>query len=65
VPVSSPYGGLTVDSVDVPAQRYIAMTFRVVFSLIVGVGLMVLVFHSSRKRYDEPAVVVPEQRAEN
>jgi hypothetical protein len=59
------YRGLTVDSVDVPAQGYIAMTVGVVFSLIVGVGLMVLVFYSSRKGYDEPPVVLPEQRPED
>ena len=59
------YRGLTVDSVDVPASGYIAMALGVIFSLIVGVGLMVLVFYSSRKGYDEPPVVVPEQRAED
>jgi hypothetical protein len=42
------YRGLTVDRVNVPASGYIAMTVGVV-SLIVGVGLMVLVFYSSRK----------------
>ena len=31
-----------------------------VFSLIVGVGLMALVFYSSRTGYDEPAVLIQE-----
>ena len=59
------YRGLTVGNVDVPISAYLAMAFGVVFSLIVGVGLMGLIFYSSRKGYDEPPVVVPEQRAED
>lgn len=59
------YRGLTVENVDVPISGYIAMAFGVIFSLIVGVGLMALIFYSSRKGYDEPPVVVPEQRAED
>jgi hypothetical protein len=34
------YRGLTVENVDVPISGYIAMAFSVIFSLIVGVGLM-------------------------
>jgi hypothetical protein len=30
------------------------------FSLVVGVGLMALVFYSSRKGYDEPPVLIQE-----
>lgn len=37
-----------------PGHFYIAMTLGVVFSIIVGVGLMALIFFSSRKGYDEP-----------
>jgi hypothetical protein len=59
------YRGLTVDNVDVPISGYFAMAFGVIFSLIVGVGLMALIFYSSRKGYDEPPVVVPEQRGED
>jgi hypothetical protein len=57
--------GLTVDNVDVPAAGYFAMAFGVIFSLIVCIGLMALIFYSSRKGYDEPPVVVPEKRAED
>jgi hypothetical protein len=59
------YRGLTIDNVDVPISAYFAMAFGVIFSLIVGVGLMALIFYSSRKGFDEPPVVVPEQRAED
>jgi hypothetical protein len=37
-----------------PASFAIAMTLGIVFSLIVGVGLMALVFYSSRSGHDEP-----------
>jgi hypothetical protein len=37
-----------------PAEGWIALTLGVVFSLIVGIGLMTLVFYSSRQGYDEP-----------
>ena len=37
-----------------PTAGYIAMVLGVVFSLIVGFGLMALLFYSSREGYDEP-----------
>ena len=36
-----------------PASGYIAMTLGVLFSLVVGIGLMALVFYSHRHGYDE------------
>lgn len=36
-----------------PTSGYIAMGFGVLFSLIVGIGLMALVFYSHRHGYDE------------
>jgi hypothetical protein len=54
------YLGWTVGNADVPASGYVAMAFGVVFSLAFGVGLMALVFYSSRKGYDEPAVLIEE-----
>lgn len=38
-----------------PASGYIAMGLGVLFSLIVGIGLMALVFYSHRHGYDERA----------
>jgi hypothetical protein len=50
------YEGLvTSPDVEVPEQGYIAMGLGVFFSLVVGVGLMTLVFYSSRAGYDERA----------
>ena len=39
---------------DMPAGLYIAMALGILFSLLVGCGLMALVFYSSRHGYDEP-----------
>jgi len=38
-----------------PPEFYIAMAFGIVFSLVVGIGLMALIFYSSRRGFDEPA----------
>jgi hypothetical protein len=48
------YKGFAVPSEPMPAEGWIALTLGVVFSLIVGIGLMTLVFYSSRQGYDEP-----------
>jgi hypothetical protein len=37
-----------------PAVGYVAMTLGIVVSLVVGVGLMTLLFYSRRHGYDEP-----------
>jgi hypothetical protein len=53
------YRGWTLgDAPDVPAFGYAAMTFGVIISLAVGVGLMALIFYSSREGYDEPPVLI-------
>jgi hypothetical protein len=43
---------------DVPPSGYVAMALGVLASLGVGFGLMALIFYSSRKGYDEPAVLI-------
>jgi cation transporter-like permease len=45
---------LTISGPPVPATGYAAMAIGVGFSLVVGCGLMALVFYSSRHGYDEP-----------
>jgi hypothetical protein len=53
-------------STAVPASGYIALTLGVIFSLVVGFGLMALIFYSSRKGYDDPPVlIVPESDDED
>ena len=39
--------------VDIPAYGYVAIAGGVVLSLLVGGGLMALVFYSSRHGYDD------------
>ncbi len=54
------YAAWTIDDgEDAPVSRhgYIAMALGIFFSLIVGFGLMALVFHSHRAGYDEPPKV--------
>jgi hypothetical protein len=43
------------DGEPMPAEGYYAMIGGVVFSLVVGCGLMALVFYSSRRGYDDAA----------
>lgn len=40
---------------EIPLYGYVAIAGGVVFSLLVGGGLMALVFYSSRHGYDEDA----------
>jgi len=53
-------GWMSGGDADVPTSGYVAMAFGVIFSLAVGIGLMTLIFFSSRKGYDEPAVLIQE-----
>jgi hypothetical protein len=48
------YEGLMVPGPAMPAQGYAALAIGIVLSLIVGIGLMALLFYSSRRGYDEP-----------
>ncbi len=38
-----------------PAGLWVAMVLGVLFSIVIGAGLMALVFYSSRRGYDERA----------
>ena len=44
---------ISISGPPMPAVGYVAMTFGVVISLVVGCGLMALLFYSSRHGYDE------------
>jgi hypothetical protein len=43
---------------EVPLAGYVAMAIGVLVSIVVGSGLMALVFYSSRSGYDEPAKLI-------
>ena len=47
------YVGQTDTGPPMPASGYVAMGLGVLFSLVVGIGLMALVFYSSRHGYDD------------
>jgi len=44
----------SVSGPPMPAAGYVAMALGVVFSLVLGCGLMALLFYSHRHGYDEP-----------
>jgi hypothetical protein len=48
------YVGLTVPGEAMPGSGYLALALGAGFSLIIGCGLMALLFFSSRRGYDEP-----------
>jgi hypothetical protein len=45
----------TDEGPPIPPLGYVAMALGILFSLLVGCGLMALVFYSSRHGYDERA----------
>lgn len=48
------YSELTAAHSPMPVKGYIALAIGMIMSLLAGVGLMVLLFYSSRRGYDEP-----------
>jgi hypothetical protein len=50
--------------VPMPATGYVAMTLGVLFSVVIGAGLMALLFYSSRHGYDEAGQGLPARRDE-
>ncbi len=57
------YEGWTRDAdVEMSEHGYIAMALGIFFSLVIGIGLMALVFYSGRAGYDEPPHQIGQQR---
>ena len=48
------YSAMTVEGDPIPTEGYVALALGAGFSVVVGVGLMTLLFLSSRRGYDEP-----------
>jgi hypothetical protein len=44
----------SVESAPIPTSGYVALWLGVIFSLVIGCGLMALIFYSSRRGYDTP-----------
>ena len=45
----------SVEGPPMPAGGYVAMWLGIAFSFVIGSGLMILMFYSSRRGYDEGA----------
>jgi hypothetical protein len=45
----------SLEGPSMPPELYIALILGVVFSFVIGSGLMALMFYSSRRGYDEQA----------
>ena len=48
------YSAMSIDGDPIPAEGYLELALGAGFSVVVGVGLMMLLFFSSRRGYDEP-----------
>jgi len=46
---------ISLSGPPMPTSGYVAMILGIVFSLVIGCGLMALLFYSSRYGYDEPS----------
>jgi hypothetical protein len=45
----------SVEAPDMPFAIYVALALGVLFSVVIGAGLMALMFYSSRQGYDDRA----------
>ena len=50
----SHYGWVSAGDVTMPAWGWLMMGLGIFFTVVVGGGLMILIFYSSRAGYDEP-----------
>ncbi|WP_298886470.1 hypothetical protein [uncultured Bradyrhizobium sp.] len=48
------YSAMSVGGDPIPTEGYVALALGAGFSVVVGIGLMMLLFFSSRRGYDEP-----------
>ncbi|OPY99199.1 hypothetical protein A5906_26030 [Bradyrhizobium sacchari] len=48
------YSAMAVEGDPLPTEGYVALVLGAGFSIVVGLGLMILLFFSSRRGYDEP-----------
>jgi hypothetical protein len=57
------YSWNAIEGPAIPTAGYVAMWLGIVFSVVVGCGLMALVFYSSRRGYDvPPRYEAPDER---
>jgi hypothetical protein len=53
---------VSIEGPAMPVAGYVAMALGVIFSLIVGCGLMALLFYSNRHGYDDISYDQPQRR---
>ena len=56
------YGWVSAGDVVMPAWGWLMLGLGVFFTLLVGFGLMALVFYSSRAGFDEPPELVQKKK---
>jgi hypothetical protein len=56
------YGWVSAGDVVMPAWGWLMLGLGVFFTILVGGGLMALVFYSSRAGFDEPPEIVQEKK---
>ena len=49
------YAWTAIEGPPMPVEGHVAMWLGIVFSLVIGCGLMALVFYSSRRGFDDAA----------
>jgi len=55
------YGWNSIDSVSIPPMGWVVLVIGIVLTLLVGGGLMALLFYSNRKNYDREAHGIQER----
>jgi Ni/Fe-hydrogenase subunit HybB-like protein len=55
------YGWVSAGDVTMPPWGWLMMALGILFSLVVGCGLMILVFYSSRAGFDEAPTIERKQ----
>ncbi len=58
------YGWVSAGDVTMPPWGWLMMGLGILFSLVVGCGLMILLFYSSRAGFDEAPIIEPKPRSE-
>ena len=48
------WAGIAAPGEPMPTEGYVALAFGAFTAVLVGMGLMTLIFYSSRSGYDEP-----------
>jgi hypothetical protein len=48
------YSAMAIEGEPIPTEGYVALALGAGFAIVVGIGLMMLLFFSNRRGYDEP-----------